>query len=256
VFLSNDERDEPFALPLLAVGARDEAVLTSATRSGDKISFLSDGKVIENAPTRNVLAQWGDKKDCIVVSTPSSGWFTCGGERGPGIAITLALARWVGERKPKISYMFDFNSGHELMGLGALAFVREQAPKPADVRNWLHLGANIATFDWERYAPGYQPKPNPGKYVVQCSNEKLLPLISDAFSNIPEVKPVVGSGVGELIAFIREGYDAWGIMGGRHYYFHNPSDGPQTTSPQLLENVTRSLVRALEMIEAPLRDQV
>lgn len=31
----------------------------------------------------------------LAVSTPTSGWFNCGGERGPGIAVFLSLVSWL-----------------------------------------------------------------------------------------------------------------------------------------------------------------
>jgi hypothetical protein len=250
VFIFGDEEyGEPFALPLLAVGSREQKTLTQAAESGTPVSFVLEGEERKNATSRNVLARWGNGKDIIVVSTPISGWFTCGGERGPGIAIALGLARWVGVRQPEANYLFDFNSGHELTGIGARRFLASQAPKPPDVRCWLHLGANIATYDWEREASGYKPRPNPVKYQVQSSDAALLPVVKQAFSTMPLIEPYVGPGIGELTAFIQEGYRAFGMFGGRHYYFHNPGDGPQTTSPELLEPVARCLAKALEAIE-------
>ena len=185
----------------------------------------------------------------MVVSTPTSGWFTCGGERGPGIAVALGLAKWVARRKPHVGYLFDFNSGHELMGIGVRRFLAELAPKPAEVRCWLHLGANIATYDFERNSPVYRPVANNSKYRLPCSNEAMLPALSTAFADMPQVKPTVGPGIGELIAFIQQGYRAFGMFGGRHYYFHNPGDGPQTTAPELLQPVAACLAEALEAFE-------
>ena len=250
VFIFGDEEHgEAFALPLLAVGSRDEAVLSRAAESGEEITFLLD--CIENPAgiSRNVLAMHGKTSDVIVVSTPTSGWFTCGGERGPGIAIALALARWVAQRRPQTGYLFDFNSGHELMGIGARRFLAELAPKPEEVRSWLHLGANIATYDFERNSPVYRPVANPSKYRLPCSHEAMLPMLNAAFADMPQVKPAVGPGIGELTAFVAQGYRAFGVFGGRHYYFHNPGDGPQTTAPELLEPVASCLAKALETVE-------
>jgi hypothetical protein len=79
-----------------------------------------------------------------VISTPSSGWFHCAGERGPGIAIWLALARWSSHRESTVRYTFVASSGHEIGEQGMRSFLASQAPRPSEVDIWLHLGASIA----------------------------------------------------------------------------------------------------------------
>ena len=247
---NQDEDADILPLPLLDVGSRDEPLLTSAAETGAVATFLLDGRQSAQAESRNVIAHWGPPGDVIVVSTPMSGWFTCGGERGPGVAVALALAQWVAQRRPKTGYLFDFNSGHELNGAGARRFLASGAPKPAQVRCWFHLGANIATFDWERDTREYNRHANPEKYRVTCSDGELLSILNTAFSTLPQVKPYVGIGIGELVAFFEAGYRGFGFFGGRHYFFHNPGDRAHTTAPELLEPLALAAISALEAIEA------
>ena len=47
----------------------------------------------------------------IIVTTPISGWFTCAGERGTGLAVALALATELAEQRP---VLFVGTTGHEI----------------------------------------------------------------------------------------------------------------------------------------------
>src|SRR5262245_26830435 len=84
----------PWPIPVVLVGQRDEPLLNSAARSGLNVSLLLDGDDEPQAQAKNVIARVDQGKDLVVVSTPQSGWFRCAGERGPGIALFLGLARW------------------------------------------------------------------------------------------------------------------------------------------------------------------
>ncbi|MCH7749719.1 MAG: hypothetical protein IH939_16655 [Acidobacteria bacterium] len=63
---------------------------------GDKVTLRLTGRMDEAAEAVNVAGRLvrNEEADWSVISTPSSGWFTCAGERGPGIAALLALAEW------------------------------------------------------------------------------------------------------------------------------------------------------------------
>lgn len=121
----------------------------------------------------------------VLITTPISGWHRCGGERGPGVAILLALLRRLSQSKSRcFNYHFIANSGHELsvadgnLGLvqvnntlqgdpccesreKSLLFTLKQTfklldkhagrlnldLKPQNTAVWLSLGASIATID-------------------------------------------------------------------------------------------------------------
>ena len=85
-----------------------------------------------------------------MISTPYSAWFKAGGERGPGVALFLALARWAAKHPTEDSYLFVASSGHELGGAGIKSFMDKYAPPPDQVTCWLHLGASISAYDWEK----------------------------------------------------------------------------------------------------------
>ena len=250
IALINSPHDAlPWPIPVVFVGKKDEITLQMALDQQNEITLLFNGEYRNNTRTNNIFGRWGGNDDIIVVSTPKSGWFNCGGERGSGVALALGIARWIGERKTSIAYWLDFNTGHELNYLGTRHFLSEKAPRPEKVKAWVHLGANIATWDFKNTPQGILRHANPARYPVVCSNNDFLSVAKQAIIDIPRVKPYVGEGIGEFGPVIREGYRGFGIYGGDYFYFHTPADGPHGTAPELLEPVMNSLVTALTIIE-------
>jgi hypothetical protein len=141
------------------------------------------------------------------------------------------------------------NSGHELDNIGAHHTLDKYAPAAEDVACWIHLGASIATRDWEKTESGYQPsdKVNPSLNLV--GTEDLMPVLMAAFTNVPGYKPrSKGRVAGELRHFMSAGYRAFGFFGG-HRYFHTRLDTPETTGPEFLEPVARALVQVIQNLE-------
>ncbi|HUV43785.1 MAG TPA: hypothetical protein VMW13_03030 [Dehalococcoidales bacterium] len=243
-------------IPVVLTPKRNEAVLVKAAERHAEVSLLLDGTDIPNAQPRNIIAKLNRGDDIIVISTPKSGWFTCAGERGPGVALSLALARWASERNSNVSYLFDANTGHETGGTGIMRFIEELAPSPDRTLAWIHLGANIATWDWEETTGDLVKRARPEDYRVVCSSEELLPLLNTALAELPGLEPRAGRGIGEMREVIRMGYRGFGVNGGPYRYFHTPEDVPEVgTAPELLEPMAAALVRALELLESEVKSQ-
>jgi hypothetical protein len=79
----------------------------------------------------------------LVVMTPRSGWWTCAGERGGGIAAWLETARSAATSKPVRDVHFLASSGHELGQIGLDAYLENRAALAGHAKLWLHYGANI-----------------------------------------------------------------------------------------------------------------
>jgi len=240
---------EPWPIPVVLVGARDEPLLAAAAEAGSKASLLLDGDDEREAAARNVIARLDRGKDLIVVSTPQSGWFRCAAERGPGVALFLGLARWASGRPSGASFLFVSTSGHELGGLGMRAFQKELAPPPSRVLCWLHLGAGIAAFSWEETTTGWKRLHEPDSRRSLMSSPDLAPLLTAAFAGQPGLTPTVGRAVGEFEFIIKAGYRTFGIAAS-HRFHHTPADSPEMTGPEILEPVGRALINTIEAIES------
>ena len=238
-------------VPVVLTPKRNRQFLTSLAERNTGVSLLLDGTDIPEAHPRNVTGSLNRGGDVIVISTPKSGWFTCGGERGPGVALFLALARWTSEQKSDTSYIFDANTGHETGGTGIRHFLDELAPSPERTLAWIHLGATISTWGWDSTATGLVKRARPEEYLVICSGEGLLPLLRESMAGLTGLEPQAGRGVGEMREVIGMGYRGFGFNGGPYHYFHTQEDTPEVgTAPGLLEPVIKALVRTLELLEA------
>jgi hypothetical protein len=236
-------------VPTLVFGAADTPRLRQAV--GRNVTVRITGRMDERAEAMNVYgARTVDEEaDWIVVSTPSSGWFTCAGERGPGIAMLLALAEWVGARDDGLNYLFVATSGHELDYLGARLFHEAHlAPPPERTRAWLHLGAQIATPPWEESDGVLVPTDRVTNGTLQAT-EGLAPALREAFAQLPMYTLRTDTRIGEFRDLVEHGYDGLGIVGGSSPWFHVPGDDPRAVSEETLADVTGAMARALLAVE-------
>lgn len=94
---------EPSEIPMLYAANNHRESLSNAAKRGDQVELFIDGEFQPRAEARNVVATLDRGPKRIVVSTPYSGWFRCGGERGSGLAMLVALARWAANRETEFS---------------------------------------------------------------------------------------------------------------------------------------------------------
>jgi len=246
-------RQEPQPIPAVFVAPKDDADLQRAAWAGEEVHLTIDGvdRRGDNAVLAyNAVGRLERGPRWIVVTTPISGWFGCGGERGPGVALFLGLARWISRQESDLSYLFIANSGHEFGYLGAEVSLEEvDVPSPEDVHAWLHLGAAIATRAWHKRDEGYSPSAEYNPFAFLQGSRELLPVLRQAFEDIPHLVPGSLLFLGELEVIHKAGYAVFGFFG-EHYFFHQPEDTAEETTPELLEPIGRSLVEVFSILEA------
>ncbi|MGH8830818.1 MAG: hypothetical protein ACREXV_06970 [Polaromonas sp.] len=226
-------------IPTVVVPAASDALLAKARGRGQEVSLLIDGRIDPQATAFNVIASRnaGTGRRWVVVSTPSSGWFRCAGERGTGVALFLGLARWIAASHPHDAILFIASSGHELDFMGARLAFRE-APPPEAVSLWLHLGASIGARRWQVDGDRVTPMDKGHESSRLFASPQPLAQARQAFANVPDLHltpsdMLSSSGGGELTHIVQDGYSAAGMVGD-HRYFHTPLDLPTVTSPELL----------------------
>lgn len=230
------------SLPVVeAARAGATATLEITGRGGMRPAFNVSGR-IERARD----ARW------LVVSTPRSGWTQCAGERGPGLAVWLALARWTPRAFPRLNLAFVCNSGHEYENLGAEHLIRDVAPPPSVTALWLHLGANVAARDWHERGPQLSPLPSadPQRFLVVSS--ELLPHARRAFAGQPGLEspyPTEAGVAGELGNVVAAGYTRTAGVFGVHRFHHVAGDDMRVIEPAL---VARAAVGFRDFLTAAL----
>jgi hypothetical protein len=243
IYAFNQEHLEPLPLPTALVAPRDWPRIAAAAASRATATLLITGEDNPSAQTGNVLGHHDGGQRTIVVSTPATGWFACAGERGPGVALFLALARWVAERRPPVRYVFTANAGHELGNRGMQQLLASGILSPEHTIGWLHLGASIGTVGWGQIEGQAQAR-------TLGATPDLLPLLAAAFADLPHLATVPRPLGGEMPYVIAAGYRSIAGIAGRFPAFHTRADRPDTaTRPDLMEPIALALTRFLASLE-------
>ncbi|WP_315838015.1 hypothetical protein [Bradyrhizobium prioriisuperbiae] len=239
--------DAPWPVPVIIVASREQDALDAAQRGGTPLTIDIKGRYASDVEGRNVVARLDRGADkTIVVSTPTTGWFRGGCERGSGIAGFLAIARIFALMKPDVNFVFVATSGHEIGHGGMDVFLHRQPPAPDKTLAWIHFGASIACFEWQKIDAGWTTARAVDPRRAMITSRSLAGLTEGAFAGQPFVR-VIASGPppGELRDVHAAGYaNFFGIAAG-HRFFHNPADTAATTGPEVLEPVVRGFAQAI-----------
>jgi hypothetical protein len=233
-----------WAVPVVQLAPKDLPQLYE----GAKVSLTIQG-TLKTVTARNIQGTIGEGTKTVIISTPISGWFTCGGERGPGIAVFNALAKWVAEKKLPYKFIFTGNSGHELaQHQGTHIFLQEKAPGPKDVRLWFHLGASFATYAYSKTGTGVEKLSEADTNRIVYFAESLEAPVNEAFGKV-KINKVKDTAYGELVVAKEQGYLRYiGLVGASSFpLFHTQLDDQSTTSPKLLEEMANAVKDAIEL---------
>lgn len=242
----NAPADAPLApCPVVVLAPKTAEPFLAAADRGKAAKLVVSGQG-GRRPTFNLIARLerGASMD-IVLSTPRSGWFGCAGERGPGVAVWLVLARWAAKANLAANVELVCTSGHEYENSGGAHYLESKAPAPGRVRLWLHLGANLAARDWHDLTATWSPLPSadPQRYLM--ASPELAPALTRLFAGQPGLEAVypasVAGSAGELTHILRAGYaPALGIFGA-HRFHHVESDDLRCVNAALARRVAEAL---------------
>lgn len=241
--LNRNPKAAPWSAPVLLVAGREGQALKAAAAAGQTVVVRLEGRTVVRS-AHNIVGRRKRSGKELVVSTPKSGWFHCAGERGSGIAIWLGLARWLAAASDH-NLTVVAASGHEFDGYGAHLFTQTLAPKPADTKLWLALGANVAVYDFALKDGRIERQPGPPTArTLGCSGE-LVPLAASAFARQPGyAKPLnldVQGAPGELATFRELGYRPLVGLVAASLLHHTRRDLEDVTDAAMLEPVARGL---------------
>ncbi|MDE1928589.1 MAG: hypothetical protein KGI36_15535 [Burkholderiales bacterium] len=249
------QEDARWPVPVIVVPARLAAALEAARDRGSVVKVDLSATDEHDVRGYNVIGRIDrGAARTVVVSTPVSSWFTSSCERGPGIALFLALARHVAATRHDVNYVFVATVGHEIGHGGMEAFLRDQAPPPARTRAWLHLGASLGCYGWKHdVATGTWtrlPDADPALRAVLASPSMQAP-VAAAFAGVAALRMFGDqAAVGELRNVRAAGYANYFGMAGLHRYFHTPEDSAALTGPELLEPLDRAFTKVIDEVSA------
>jgi len=235
--------------PVLCVGEKEKARIDAAVAAKQPAKLTIEGPGgFRNG--KNTIARRGTAGPWVVISTPQSGWFTCGGERGPGIAMSLALSEWATSKAFACRFLFVATSGHEWTDAGAHVFHEFQAPKPKETALWFHLGASFGARAYEESAAGLKPLETPNLTRTLMASPDLIASCQAAFAGQPVIEQPapadVAKSLGEYTLVLKEGYPTSAGFWGAHGLFHTLIDGANATSGAIIEPIARAVARVIE----------
>jgi hypothetical protein len=229
--------------PVLLAAGRDAAALKAAAQAGTLVSVRLEGRS-RPGQAQNVIGRRKGPGKPIVISTPKSGWRHCAGERGSGIAIWLGLAAALATR-PDLNLVVVCSAGHEFDGYGAHLFTRAGAPKPADTRLWVAIGANVAVYDHVLKDGKVVRLPGPPKARTIGASAPLIATTAKAFAGqVGYEMPLdldAHNAPGELATFRKLGYRPLIGLVAASPLHHSAKDLPDVTGPAMLEPVAKAL---------------
>ena len=238
------DTQEEWPIPVVTVMAKDAARFKAAVTDGLEVNVTSTGVYKQDALGLNIIATLnrsaGGKS--VLVTTPYSGWFTCAGERGTGIAIFLALAEWAAKSTAQTNWIFAATSGHELRGLGVEHYLQSDLiPPPSKVLLWTHIGAWQAMYNYVLKQGDLIRTEEMDQRIIQFTGEGLAGEVKTHFSE-PSLKLRIVPRIlfGDLTQAVKSGHqNLIGISYG-HEYHHSTQDLPAVTGPELLESVANA----------------
>ncbi|UAL08675.1 M28 family peptidase [Caulobacter segnis] len=238
-----------FQKPVVILAPKDAEPFVAAAKAGATVTLTVDAEV-GRRPTFNLIGRLdrGAAKT-LIVTTPRSGWFGCAAERGAGVAVWLSLAHALAAAKPGVNLEFVATSGHEYIYLGGEQYLEHHAPKPADTRLWVHIGASAAARDWHELAT-LRPLPSADSQRVLTATPDLLDRTRAAFKGLNGLEAVYeankANAGGELVNVIEAGYgSAIGLYGG-HRFFHTAGDDMRCVSGELVAPVAKAFRAAID----------
>ncbi len=208
---------------------------------------------IERTPSArqafNVIArQERGNAPYVVISTPRSGWGICAGERGPGVAIFLAIASWARNALARHNLIFVATSAHEFEGAGAQVFLQGLAPPGQATRLWAHLGAGFAARDWHEAGARLAPLPSPDPQRFLLTSEPFLDQARACFTGAAGLEAAYAArpdAAGELGQIASAGYaNVIGLLGA-HRFHHTAFDDMRCVEPRHAEDVAARLQRLM-----------
>jgi hypothetical protein len=236
-------------IPVLTLGEKDKPAIDAAIAAKQPAKLAIEGPGgFRNA--KNTIARRGETGPWIIISTPQSGWFTCGGERGPGIAMSLALSEWAAQKNFPVRFLFIATSGHEWTDFGAHLFHEAQAPDPKDTALWFHLGAGFGARAYQETPQGLQPldTPNPSRTLMMTQD--LIPVAQQAFAGQVTIEQPLAAdaktALGEYRLVVEERYPSSAGFWGLNAHFHTPSDSAASTTGAIMEPIVRAIAQVIE----------
>jgi hypothetical protein len=237
VYASNQHDFTPLPIPVGLLARRDLPRLAEMARGSPQVARMALTGEVTDTHSINVVARKAGRGPILVISTPLTGWFHCGAERGPGIAVLLRTAAMLAATERPVWVLGT--GSHEMGHLGMAHVLKNNPPAPADVGFWFHFGASLASTQLDaRYGVK-----SPQFVVGTTSSEALVrpalsPLVA-AYANGNAKTP------GEAGQVLGAGHTRFAGMIGTFPGFHTPADRGEAIDFAQLEKIAEASAKLI-----------
>ncbi len=247
LFVCNQHSHDPFSIPVALIANRDLATLSKALHGANPSSATSPASLTllgetANIKGLNVIGKKPGKGRMIVLSTPLTGWFACGGERGSGIALWLRMAQALAQSDRPVLMLGT--GSHEVGHLGMAHALSHGAPSPNEVALWFHFGASLAATKLDTHyrfkTPQYLVGLPTSESWAKSALLKHLPLyVAGNSATHGEAGQVIGAGHQRFVGIS-------GFFPG----FHTPADDGQSVDYEKLEDIAQASLALIQGVAA------
>jgi hypothetical protein len=244
--------ETPPTVPCIVVGSRGIKPLLDAAVVGAAATLKVEG-IAGQRQAFNVVGRRPGKGRKLVLTTPLSGWFTCGAERGSGVAAFLAMAPWLAANYPDLDITTGGMTGHEFENLGSKEFNASVVGHDSKIDLWVHLGAAFAARDWHELGGGMlAPLPSMDSSHFMLAHPDFLPILQRTMHGVPGFEvpypATVEAAAGEAKQILMDGHTRLIANFGSHRLHHARNDGANTTSGALIFQAYRGLQAAVQEV--------
>lgn len=214
-------------VPVLLVDRAGMMVLKAAAERGQSAVVRGKGRV-QPADAFNCRATMPGTGRSIVLSTPLTGWFRCGAERGAGVAALLELARSLKRTGRRIELVAT--GAHEIGHLGMQRAIANGIVDPKDIAIWCHLGASLGATALDETGG---PK---SVHFMMANTPEQIALRSFVDQLGLQRLPATRTSPGEAGDVLRGGFDNVIAFTGVFPGFHTPADDGRAVDTMRLES--------------------
>jgi hypothetical protein len=232
LFVCNQHSHDAFPIPVALVSKQNLKALVESTQisSGPQAQLQLLGKLTK-ASAYNVVGQKAGIGKAIVISTPLTGWFHCGAERGPGIALWLRIAAVLSKSQRPVVLL---GTGcHEVGHFGMDYALTSEIPKPNEVALWLHFGASLGATKLDAQFRFKSPQALVGRPATEAIAKTTLS------ANLPIYVPGNATTLGEAGQVIAAGYEHFVGMSGFFPGFHTIEDKGEAIDFEILDKIAQ-----------------
>jgi hypothetical protein len=242
VYAFNQHTTQALPIPVALLAQRMLPALVAIAERGDATAQMTLMGDLTDTQSINVVARKAGRGRMLVISTPMTGWFHCGAERGPGVAMALRIASMLAQSKRPVLVLCT--GSHEIGHAGMAHALKNGAPDPADVAFWFHFGASLGAIKLDAQYGVTSPQFVVGTPTSEVWVRSAMASSMRGYANGNSATP------GEAGQVMGAGHLRFAGMIGTFPGFHTPGDRGEAIDYAQLEKIAQASETLIARMDA------